>query len=382
MHTTARSRRTRAATLLAPVALGAALLVAACAPPVTPPTTAPPTTAPPTTAPPTTTPPTTTPPTANQGSIDAAADWLLTQFDAAGSLPNAWDPTFPDLGNQVLAIANLAALDKGSATAAARIGHLEQHMEDYIDEGAGDRAGALARVIMAAVAAGEDPRDFGGSDLVARLEATIQPNGLFGSQFPSFDGAFRQGLALSALSLVTPRPASITPGPGQTVDDLPVVSWLQDQQCSDGSWLMYRATTAGACVENPAMGTYKDSNGTALAILGLEAVGADADVDPLTWLTAVRGTDGGWGASPAGPTTESDANSTGLVLAAIEAAGVTPAESAYAALRSLQLGASAPAAERGAFQWKASVPGANRLATLDSMTALFDEVWPAALLGD
>jgi hypothetical protein len=96
----------------------------------------------------------------------------------------------------------------------------------------------------------------------------------------------------------------------------------------------------------------------------------------------VRGDDGGWGAGPAGPTTESDANSTGLVIAAIEATGVSPSESAYAALRSLQLGASAPAADRGAFRWKSSLPGTNRLATLDAMSALFDEVWPAALLGD
>jgi hypothetical protein len=371
MHTTAMTgpRRSRLATrLLAPLALGAALVAGACVPP--------------TTTPSTTAPPVTTPPTANQLAIDDAADWLLTQFDAAGYLPNTWDPSFPDLGNQVLAVANLAALDKGNATAAARIGHLATHMEDYVDEGAGDRPGALARVIMAAVAAGEDPRDFGGSDLVARLEATIQPNGLFGSQYPNFDGAFRQGLALAALSIVTPRPASITPGPGQTIDDLPVVSWLQDQQCDDGSWLMYRATTPGPCIENPAMWTFKDSNGSALAILGLEAVGADADVDPLIWLTAVRGDDGGWGTSPAGPSTESDANSTGLVLAAIEATGATPDAAAYAALRNLQLGASAPAADRGGFQWMLSVPGPNRLATLDAMTALFDEVWPAALLGD
>ncbi|MHB1138551.1 MAG: hypothetical protein ACYC2O_06295 [Microthrixaceae bacterium] len=363
--------RHRPLRLLAAGALVLSGVVAACIPQ-----------SPPATLPSTSSTTTTAPQTANQQSMGFAADWLLAQFNTQGSLPSARDPDVADLGNQVLAIAQLAALDVGGTTAATRWEHLEAHAEDYIDEGAGDRAGALARVIMAAVAAGEDPRHVGGSDLVARLEATIQPIGLFGAQYAGFDGAFRHGLALAALSLITPRPASITPGPGRTIDDLPVVAWLQDQQCSDGSWLMFRASIAAPCVENPAMGTFKDPNGTALAVLGLRAVGADPDVDPMTWLTAVRGDDGGWGTSPAGPTTESDADSTGLVIAAIESLGATPDPNGYAALRGFQLGASSPAADRGAFQWKRSAPGPNRLATLDAMTALFDEVWPAALLPD
>lgn len=320
----------------------------------------------------------TVPSTANQASLDAAATWVLSQFDATGRMPG-WSPEYPDTGNAVLGVANLAALHKGAATASERLDALEADFETYADEGAGDRPGALARVIMAVVASGGDPRSFGGTDLVARLEATLQPNGLFGAQSPAFDGAFRQGLALSALSIVTPRPASITPGPSQTIADVPTVKWLLDQQCDDGSWLMYRASTIGDCVENPAMWTFKDSNGSALATLGLSAVGATAPVDPEDWFTAVRGDDGGWGTSPAGATTVSDADSTGLVIAALEALGQAPDETAYQALRSFQLGASAPLDEQGAFVWRLDVPGANRLATMDAMTALFDEVWPGAL---
>ena len=364
-----RGRRSTHLSVGGALVLALSGVLAACVPDTPPPTT----TAPPTTVP---------GPSANQESLADAGGWMLGQFNAQGYLPSSFDPAVADLGNQVLAVAQLEALGVGSSTAASRWAHVEAHAEEYLDDGAGDRPGALARVIMAAIAAGENPHDVHGSDLVARLEATIQPDGRVGTQHPGFDGAFRQGLALAALSLVTPRPASITPGPGQSIDDVPVVAWLQSQQCSDGSWFMFRASVATPCVEQPATWTYKDANGTALAILGLRAVGADPDVDPMTWLRAVRGNDGGWGVGPSGPTVESDADTTGLVIAAIESLGVMPDDAAYAALRSFQLGAAAAPADRGAFRWKLSVPAANRLATLDAMTALFDEVWPGALLPD
>lgn len=303
-------------------------------------------------------------PTPQQVSNDAAATWLLGQFDGQGVMPNELAPTVPDLGNQVLAVANLEALGVGAATAATRLEFLEANVEEFVDLGTGDRPGALARLILAVVAADGDPRSFGGSDLVERLEATQRPNGLFGAQPPDFDGSFRQGLALAALSLAAPTSSTITAG----------VAWLKDQQCDDGSWLMYRASTVSDCVEHPSTGAVKDSNGTALAVLGLAAVGATAAHDPQQWLTAVRGNDGGWGANPSGPTQPSDANSTGLVIAALEALGVDIDAAAWDALLGFQL-------DSGAFYWKPSSTAPNRLATLDAMTALFDRTWPAALAG-
>lgn len=365
--------------LLGPLLVLAGLTVA-CAPPDLPPVSTSSTTSSTTTSSTTTSLPPTEP-TADQRSAAAAAQWLLTQFEADGHMPFAGAPTVYDAGNAVLAITDLAALGVGDDSLAVRLDEFEEHMEDYIDQGAGDRAGALARVIMLAVAVGEDPRSFGGSDLVARLEATQQASGLYGAQHAGFDGSFRQGLALAALSLVTPPPASITPGPGQHIQDVAGVAWLIDQQCSDGSWMMFRASTTGPCVENPAMWVFKDSNGSALATLGLSAVGADADVDPSLWFDAVRGDDGGWGTGPAGAATESDADSTGLVIAALESLDDPPAESAYEALRSFQMGDSAPVVDRGSFTWLRSNVAPNRLSTLDAMAALFDRTWPAALAG-
>lgn len=165
------------------------------------------------------------------------------------------------------------------------------------------------------------------------------------------------------------------------MDELPAVSWLRDQQCGDGSWMMFRASTSADCVENPALGRYKNSNGTALATLGLAAVGTCPRADPARWFNAVQGSDGGWAVGPSGPAEDSDANSdansTGLVIAALEALGRTPDASAYDALLAFQLGSGA---DRGAFRWRLDAPGPNRLATMDAMAALYDEVWPAALL--
>ncbi|MCB1256798.1 MAG: hypothetical protein KDB26_06825, partial [Microthrixaceae bacterium] len=324
-------------------------------------------------------PPSTTPPTsASALALDRAGDWIAGQFNASGFIPLASDPGASDTGAGVLAVATLASLDKAPAMAGLRLDSLESTFESYVDQGAGDRAGALARVILAVVASGGNPRDFGGTDLVARLESTQQPSGLFGSQYAGFDGAFRQGLALAALSVVTPRPASITPGSGQTINDVPAVAWLIDQQCDDASWLMFRADTTTDCVENPAMWVYKDSNGSALAALGLAAVGATPDHDPQDWFNAVRGNDGGWGASPSGPTQVSDSNSTGLVIAALRALGHTPDQTAIDTLISFQI--QSPATDHGAFVWRLDSVGVIRMSTLDAVVGLYERPWPGALV--
>ncbi len=357
------SRVTTTRTLAVVLVLSLATVAAACAP-ETPATTS-------TTSTTSTLPPT----TRQQESIRRAADWLLMQFDSAGGRPDVQDPATYDAGNAVLAIAHLEALDLGGPGAAARLDAFLDRAEAYIDEGAGDRAGALARVILLAVAADLDPRDVRGSDLVARLEATQQPSGLFGAHHAGFDGAFRQGLALAALSLAAPSSPTIAPA----------VAWLKAQQCPDGAWMMFRASTVGPCVEQPAMRSFKDSNGSALAVLGLSAVGAEAAVDPAQWFHSVRGDDGGWGAAPSGAAQVSDADSTGLVIAALESLGETIPSSAWDALLAFQLGDAAAAADRGAYRWKLAgaggLAGPNRLATLDAMAELFDEVWPAALAG-
>ncbi|MDA3022780.1 MAG: terpene cyclase/mutase family protein [Actinomycetota bacterium] len=147
------------------------------------------------------------------------------------------------------------------------------------------------------------------------LTAAISPahadpaatSGLYGRADATYDGVFRQSLAILGLVAndVKPGKAAIT--------------WLLKQQCADGSFEGYRADTSKACgVSDPANYTGPDTNSTALALSALMAVNQDSSADAAgNWLTKNQNKDGGWPLYIGG---NSDANSTGLVLAAIKLA--------------------------------------------------------------
>jgi hypothetical protein len=347
-------RTTRRAAVTA-VVIAASSLVAACTPP-----------------------PTTSPAgTARKG----AADWLTRQFDTTTHLiPSAFTPGAVDVGGSAYAVTSLAIAGRSDATQLAAVDALESHVEEFVDDGTGhDLPGSLARLILAAVAVGHDPHDFGGIDLVARLEATLQPSGQFGVQDSTYDGAFRQGISLAALSLVSPTPATIDPGAG-AVEDLPAVAWLLDQQCADGSWQPIRTDLSTPCAFDPVTFSGPESNSTSMATLGLRAVDATPHVDPNNWFAAIRSADGGWSYDGTG---SSDPDSTGLVIAARRALGIAPDAAAISALTSFQFGPSATAEDRGAFYYPpfSGPPVANLLATNDAMVGLAPSPWPGVLAG-
>jgi len=154
--------------------------------------------------------------------------------------------------------------------------------------------------------------------------------GLFGSQDPTYDGVYRQSLAIIGLVATGHTP------------NAPAVNWLLTQQCADGSFTAYRADTTKACT--PAS---EDENSTALAIQALAALGKPT----ATAITALRHfqlADGGFYDNTAFGPAASDANSTGLAESAFVAAGVdastvtsTAGKTADNYLRSIQLACSA-----------------------------------------
>ncbi|MFB7464196.1 prenyltransferase/squalene oxidase repeat-containing protein [Streptomyces sp. NPDC056224] len=175
----------------------------------------------------------------------------------------------------------------------------------------------------------------------------VIPSGLYGKNDPKYDGVWRQSFALLAQHTVGVKPAA------QAVD------WLTGQQCANGSFPSFRADTAKACDAS----TYIDSNATAAAVQALAALGGHDETvkKAVGWLKSVQREDGGWSNNPGGAMdTGTDANSTGIVISALVAAGEKPAEvkskagkSAYEALLTFQLGCSAePAADRGAFAFQ------------------------------
>ncbi|MFE4518931.1 prenyltransferase/squalene oxidase repeat-containing protein [Kitasatospora sp. NPDC056783] len=211
-------------------------------------------------------------------------------------------------------------------------------------------AAALSAALLTGLAAGP---------ALADVPAPALPDGLYGKSDPTYDGVWRQSLALTALTA-----AKVTPADS-------AVGWLTGQQCEDGGWPSYRA--AGAACD----ATFEDSNATAVAIQALIALGGHQDaVDKgVAWLKAHQNADGSWAYNPGNP---GDANSTGLAVNALFAAGTDPAgvakagKSAFDGLALFQLGCAAPADQRGAFAYQPDPAGAltpNALASGQSALA-------------
>jgi hypothetical protein len=167
--------------------------------------------------------------------------------------------------------------------------------------------------------------------------SAVRPSGLYGSSDPTYDGVWRQSLALLAQHTVGVRPAA------------KAVDWLAGQQCANGAFAAYRADPAKACDAK----VMADTNSTAAAVQALAALGGhEAHTGKaVAWLKSVQNEDGGWGYLPGGA---SDANSTSVVVGALTAVGENPAaavkdgKSPYDALLKLAL----PCSQGGAFAFQ------------------------------
>ncbi len=135
--------------------------------------------------------------------------------------------------------------------------------------------------------------------------ANAADTGLFGSQDATYDGVFRQSLAISGLAAVDAR-----------IPDA-AVEWLKDQQCADGSFEAYRSNTATRCgASDPETFSGPDTNSTAMAATALFLAGEQAEArKAVTWLISAQNDDFGFPFHAGG---ESDANSTGLALVALQ----------------------------------------------------------------
>lgn len=217
------------------------------------------------------------------GAAVSAANWVAGRFTTAGYIPTP-TPGQADLSDTAESVLSLAVAGVDLATARAGFAYLSRHVDAYAVSGGTDDPGALAVLILGAHALGDNPRDVGGSDLVARLQATVttkgQDAGLYGAQDPTYDGAYRQGLALVALAAAGVKGTATAAARG----------WLTGQQCAtDGGWEAYRTDLSLACTA-PDPSTYSgpDTNSTALAIEGLAAQGAAVPASVLTSSSTCR----------------------------------------------------------------------------------------------
>ena len=301
--------------------------------------------------------------------VTNAAAWLASQVTPQGYIESAYVPGTANYGVTAQAVLAFATAGVGRTQATAMMTYLAQHLDDYVSPTtagvtAPDSAAALAQLILDAVALGQDPHAFGANDLVARLVATQQSNGLFGAAAATYDGVFRQSLALLAL-----HATDNTNSAG--------LAWLQGQECADGGFESFRADTTTPC--DPADATTfsgPDTNSTAMAVEAFHAVGVDTSA-AVTWLRSVRAADGGF-PQFGDPTSASDADSTGLVLLALTTATGTPDAQAVAALAALQVPCSGATADRGgvAFQPQDGVLYPDALATTQALWGLGGQSFP------
>ena len=270
-----------------------------------------------------------TPPSLPQpAAAQAAATWLAAQVRPDGSIASTVTPGTADLTATANAVLALASAGVAHATAVSSLTYLQTHLAAYVTVSGADGPGQLALLILDARALGVPTGSFGGTDLVARLLATQRTTGadtgLFGAQDATFDGAYRQGLALAALAA-----AGVPSGSAVSAAE----SWLTAQQCPDGGWTSL-VTTANPCNGKPANYAGPDTNSTALAVEGLEAQGAltaPAAASALHFLKKAQDADGGWGYEPNTARTpgSTDPDSTALVLQALLALGASPSAASF-----------------------------------------------------
>ena len=298
--------------------------------------------------------------------------WLSSKLTQQGYIPGK---NGPDYGNTAqTAIAIQATGD--SITASSVANYLSQNINAYVDgqgkvpSATNDDAEALAQLILVAHAT-KTEQEFSTPALVRRLLATQQTSGadagLFGVSDPTYNGTYRESLALQALK--TDKYSA-----SNTVV-VRALTWLKAQQCSGGGFSSDAANVA--CSGSPAAYGGPDTNSTAQAILGLAAFSGSAApgspiANALSYMSTNELADAGWGFFGA----SKDANSTALAIEALTAVGKSPtatsgswARNGTSPMASLIKLQEQSGADQGGFNFQASMPPPSVIATEQAVTA-------------
>jgi len=165
----------------------------------------------------------------------------------------------------------------------------------------------LERELMVVNAAGANPHDFGGVDLVAELLARARPDGSFPHVPSGQPGVNDTIFAVFALAPIS------EPGPQAAIG--PAADWIESVQHANGGWA-WSATGTRAEV---------DMTGAAIQALIAAGRGRNAAVeDGIAYLRDAQNSEGGFPEFPGNP--ESNVASTAWAAQAIWAVGENPEE--------------------------------------------------------
>ena len=192
--------------------------------------------------------------------------------------------------------------------------------------------------------------------LLTAAPAQASDTGLYGAGDATYDGVYRQSLAILSLK-----------ASGQKVPK-DAVRWLKSQQCADGGFMEYRADTTSACLPADATNlTGQELNGTALAVGALKQTGnMKAAKKAARWIGTKQNPDNGFSYFPEAGAT-SDTSSTALAIAAMSLVAKSPQQS-Y--LLDVQYRCDAPAAKRGGLRFDTTMSEVNDGATAQTAAML------------
>jgi len=287
-----------------------------------------------------------------------AVAWLKAQQNADGGF-GAPSSSLGMTADVLLAVASTGESAVGwTRDSKTPLAYLEANVQSAA------KAGDTSKLILALIASGQNPRDLGGVDLVAKLEGMAGADGKIGTEADFVNEHCYAMIALSSAQRVVPAAA---------------VDYLLARQIADGTWSWNGGTAAGS----------GDNNTAAMAVIALMAAGVPADhpqvQKTLQHFQAQQNADGGFPyikPSPYG--TDSDSNSTAVVMWAVKAAGQDPAgvdwkfqgQDGHSALDRMRAFQNA----NGAFRWQDAVPADNLASTVQALVALGLKTLPFATM--
>jgi hypothetical protein len=228
-----------------------------------------------------------------------ASNWLADQSQNAHYTTGG----FPDYGLTADAVLGFTAAGRKADLAGQATNYLEQHVHDYAGAGGESYVGPAAKLIIVALARGRDAANFGGVNLVVRLQRREASNGRYRdqSQFGDFSNVITQSLGLIALE----RSARAQPSSRAE-------QFLVAQQCSSGGFPTTFPTSSSGCSA--------EADATGFALQALIATHHDcAATRAMNWLISHQRSDGSYTSSANGSPVP-NANSTALASQALSSA--------------------------------------------------------------